>query len=749
MQRNAQLLKVESRSFFASFCKVTSGLEEEMFAALTADHSDVACFKALGEYDVVAFASEVALNGRDLPTASSLISSCINLPLVPFSLGDYASPDLLSWLAISPVAGFVLLEFDKSLYKKQKPSVSISHVISYFKSSSENSLFDNLGFFLGIGQSELIAIVRAESFEDIFQFAAACRKLTFNELLNSSDRKELSRLNVFSSTHTTPLVSYKAVIVPPKGFNRIKGSVSAHIFVDCPTGFEANIRDSELFPGAITRSVLGTPDLLISIHSIRSADLVRQLLKFRKSNHSDLPVTDTTTFLSFDVVFEKQAPRTCDQVPVNEYPNFSNECPGFDDQEPNLAARIRAVTHRIWSKLCLPSSNPMVARMAYVPMRLYGEAQKFSDHVVSDRDSTSRYKGDLINLLEKAETGLTQRTQSSFTSSGVPLHIPPHCGDGVLASLLAVENFVDFIFRCFYETNPNCQKPGWRGYVFFQETMGFQYTIGDVFSLPSSAISSPLSPDWNWTTLTHEISHAIFTILNIDQNDSKLIMECGMRALSYDGKCLDERDKEENQNHFFELFAHWFDYYHFFNEDHNFYQKTIWYSWLSVPLVHKDQMGYIFRSFAVFVLQDVVSLHQSVCAATESEFLDKCWSEFLLFVNQDLIEVAKVISFDSKREPVLILATDYLYPFSFLARKYRLDKFREKLNAEPENFRTQIDLIFDGVVIQEPIDNPFLLIREATRRSYDCAPRSDIRAASTSLIFSLRDATQFERDSPE
>jgi len=283
----------------------------------------------------------------------------------------------------------------------------------------------------------------------------------------------------------------------------------------------------------------------------------------------------------------------------------------------------------------------------------------------------------------------------------------------------------------------------WKGYVFFQDTIGFQYAHGDVFCLPSSAIFSALSPKCHWMTLTHEISHAIFTVMDIDAKHAEIILEGARRALTYYGESLDNRSIELSQNQFFELFAQWFDYYHFFNEDHDFYQKSIWISWLYVPFVHKDQTEYIFRSFAVFVLRDISALHESVYAVTESDFLKARWRDFISFVRLNLPETEQ-ISFEEKEDAVLALAADYLFPFSFLALEYRLDSFRHRLNEMPANFQLQIETIFSGAVIPESIANPFLLVREATRRATSGDNESIIRAASAALIFTLRDASHFD-----
>jgi len=409
MQGNAgHPLKIASAFFVACFCKVSAGCENDTYEDVSQHHPDAEFFKALGQYDIVAFAPD---SGTDLPTSSSHITSCIHLPLVSLACGSYTSPNLPTWLRRAPVAAFVLLELDKFPYfpyKESKLTLSISQAISkiiaHFQSSSRWST-ENLAFFAGIGQSELIAVVHADNFEDIFGFVSYCRGLTFGALLGCDAAGNVNSSRVFSSTHTTPLISYKQVINAVGGFERIRGEVSAHVFVDCPTGLEADIQDSQFFSGARMQSVLGTPDVLINVGSILGGDLIRNLLEFRKCQSLIPQVTSTTTFLSFDFRFPKEVPCGRKKLNIAAYPTLSKCCPGFDVTESELAARIRAISHGIWSKLIFSSSYPLVARIGNVPIILQSEAAKLQENCGENGDSASQFRGTLINLLEKAEIG--------------------------------------------------------------------------------------------------------------------------------------------------------------------------------------------------------------------------------------------------------------------------------------------------------------------------------------------------------
>jgi hypothetical protein len=305
----------------------------------------------------------------------------------------------------------------------------------------------------------------------------------------------------------------------------------------------------------------------------------------------------------------------------------------------------------------------------------------------------------------------------------------------VLAPLLAVEFFVNFIYE---ELEKHIFRSGsaWQGFVFFSDTLGFQYHPHSIFSLPVEAISSVIAPRLNWLTLTHEISHAVFAAMQLDVAEKNVLEEMVKRLSHREGVDIEEAEYARVRDSFFELFANWFDYYHFFEEELGFYFQCIWESWFAVPFVSKEPNEYIFRSFAIYTLADLDELDAAVFRGNEAVFFATKWNGFVELFRSDLPDTYDRLDFASAKGSSLALAECLVPPFSSLARRYRYEAFKQAVNARYTDADTHVNDLSIGKLPETPIENPLLLIKECRRNpGLSGEPMGDRVSAAMLLAF--------------
>ena len=193
---------------------------------------------------------------------------------------------------------------------------------------------------------------------------------------------------------------------------------------------------------------------------------------------------------------------------------------------------------------------------------------------------------------------------------------------------------------------------------------------------------------------------------------------------------------------FFELFANWFDYCHFFDKELTFYLDCIWESWFAVPFVQKEPNEYIFRSFAVFVMSSVDQFDRAVAQGNELSYLETRWIEFVNLFERDLYSIHCKLDFPAAKPSVMILAECLLPPFSFVAHKFHYPPLRCDISAPYPEMETHISNLSDGHLPPTPIRNPFAVVKECRRRASSWSPERMYRT-SAAILISFRNEIAF------
>lgn len=741
-EQRPHCLSVSENNLFASFSKVSSGSERASYDKLKADNPGSFFFKALGSFDIVSLRETISFSGDHPTNKPPEITSSQNVVASKFDCELFDPFTLNDWLNDALIVGFSFLELDKYLYSLSSPFKVCTRIIKLIHESGKWGR-DSFSFFIGYGQSEIIILQKASNFDDLFEFTNFTRGLLYKKLFPDMEDKDWSNFPILASTFTVPLISYENVIIPKK-YDELSGDINVDIGIQCPPGKEEDILEEKFFSSQVCMSTLGNTDVLVHFNKkIATSILIEKLLLVREKWSPLSPqLIDTNTSISFPINENKSIADMYlidyDQIP--KYPLLSKIAPDFEKYRPETACRIKELINKIESYIHIRKFYPAVSSMMHFPLRILGEVEEYIDYLRLGNDPTYPFDGSLSLLIENTEKSLAQKTETNFSGGTVSYTTPSSFGDGVLSQVLAIETLVSFIYKCISKSITKNDME-WGGYTFFDNS-GFQHYVGDVFSLPYEAVSSVLCEKVNWLTLTHEISHAIFTILDVDTTHKNEIIEIYQRLSGDHSKDPDTSLYRRVRDEVYELFANWFDYYHFYHEEHDFYQKCIWQSWDAIPYVNKEKVEYISRSFAIFALQDMESYRSHIISGKDVKFIEEKWASYIDFLKINHMNILKKYTPESVATDIKTNALYYFLPLSSIILDSKYDEFREIVNQPYHELEGHIKNLFFGKVIEGSISNPYLLIKECMKIAQE-KKDTETHMAGIAIIFSLKNSCRF------
>jgi hypothetical protein len=713
-------------------------------------------FKTLGQYDVVSFIETSTLDDPKIYSSCNGAHDSRSIAAYQINTDNFKSPNIIDWVDDKPLIGFVLLELDKWLYTPDAGAQSGIMGVCIASMVAVQSLAKDLkievAMYGGLGRSELYAIIRTNSLDDIWTFTSACRNLTFEDCIPKCKSEDDKNLRVFTRTRTIPCISYDTIQLLDNGEFEvidIEGVCRAYISVSCLSGFEHYLH--KYFPNGRDYSiigVLGNKDAIITTEQpLKTIDLLANILNFRNSWEKEriAPITTVTSIVDPNPNNYERVKRHVSTYRISGKP-LDIKIPGA--LTPRLANRIKSFIHYLNSYSINRSYhavlNQLISYTDYIQQLLDDYQEKYdTENTIKSPSLQDKYIDEtaLLEAIETAEMGLSQRTNSDLDASHLNSSLPMPFGEGIFSSLVALEYLINYIFISWSAENPDYDAQlSCVGFPAFSDSFGFQVRWGETIFLPVEAIYNATSSTGNWLTLTHEISHAIYLRLQVAVIHGKDFEKLhknnfhtreNERVLGTDTPFYDQLN---------ELFAHWYDYYHFYNKDLEQYLKNVWQSWLRLSIVHENFSEYFFRSFVIFIMNDYMQLadafHQEK-EQTQSYLLSR-WDEHLsilrkLYINTSSEQIEYI---KSRRDDMCELFKRYAPVLELFHSDYSNDNFRNKINSDYTELGEHLDSLKKGKIIFGHIENPYILIKQLI---IDRQGKTDLMA-SIALIMSLKNS---------
>ncbi|MBU1876725.1 MAG: hypothetical protein KKA58_06430 [Nanoarchaeota archaeon] len=432
---------------------------------------------------------------------------------------------------------------------------------------------DEISLYSGIGFSEIVVIIKGNSVEKIFGMIERLRKLTFREIFRGfrfpkPQRKFNRELPIFSDTTTFSLISYNEVL-DAENYIKLKGNILPFMEISCHPSCEKEIVTSL---GKDARSILGKEDLFVYWEGPQKLEeFIERLVEFRKRWGSRNGLYSTSTrLLSEKFVKPQKKIKEVEVLSSNIIAQLK-----LDIFREVLTKGDRFLMNNLQDFLARLNScfsNVKIAHffndMTFFVLHLESLLHQYIKRINSgDYLEKHRTEGDIVALINCANLGFCQRLTGIEIGESPALFLPSTFSGGITRMLGSTSVIPEFIYREIneFESPPNL----WPGFLFFEQTHGYQLDRGEIISMPLEALYSPCSVHENWSTLTHEIGHSYYHRIGF-KNKEEEIFEIVKKQIVKDKPNLIQSFWESMEDEVWELFAHWFDWRHIFNQDFDF-----------------------------------------------------------------------------------------------------------------------------------------------------------------------------------
>lgn len=740
---------IGNSSLAAIFLHINTGSEQFVVKDLK-DLGYTKVYKTLGQYDVLTLFDITSFDDGRFYTSCRGVRAAKSLTAYQVNTHSYSTQDVAFWAGGSPLLGFVFLELDKWLYSPESgASSSINAIRIITEKLNELSSREGLCISLygGFGAAELYAIVKTDNIEDVWKFTAACRNLTIKDCFTGSIEVD-EFLPVFTRTQTIPCISFDDIKYGEGSsveLTSIKGKTSASIAINIQPGFEKYIVDEFVKEDGFQFSgALGNDDVVINTtRPIEISFLISKLLAFRRywelkhGSHISTCTTLLETVPSTDAGVAKtysiQATEHTLVVPAS----LKGSNPRLANRIQNFSHNLDAVYHNTPHRIAVRGIRNFINY--YVKLLL----ERYEEEGGSAPERKYVQESKLLEAIESAEIGLYQRVENNFETINYNYDTPPPLGDGIFSSLIAIESLIDHIFTEWSSCHEDYEGTAeGNGFPTFNDSYGFRMGWGETFNLPLTALYNPCDSRGNWLTLTHEISHSIYIRLPFDKNERTNLGEIRCENFKVRSKYLKYDDVFDDQ--IFEFFAHWYDYYHFYNCEMTQYIKNVWSSWLLVPVVHQNFTEYFFRSFFIYCSSHYEEISLKMREGTDiyAPYMLKLWEDHMLLLNNIVSNLPKEKMDRINETEMAGGLIELFHNYSSVLpvfMKYINEEFRQKINSNYDDLDDQVASILEGKIVKEKIKNPYLLVKNVISKRLNSG---DMRT-STALIMSLKNTNSF------
>jgi hypothetical protein len=632
------------------------------------------------------------------------------------------SKPLPEWLADAPLILLVLFKLHPGLLSNYglKGEIEVIQYLADHLQSADANLMTSLG------HSEVLALLKGEDLSTILRIVSNIRdQATIGDVFKGNcvlPKNRASLLPAFANSTSFPLISYELVL-DPSDFGRVRGLVKPVVTLRCQPGSDEAIASS-LRKHGIGQALecYGKEDILIWFQeAIEIGDFTSRLMSFREEwrDHPGLYST-LTVFLG---VPEREAERrepmpdeASLSVPVacqEVHSRLSNALQG-DWLEGNVTSELLGFANRLSSCAADPYICVEFADMLGFIEYLVSLLSAMKDDIQrNEYDSSEITKGVLLDQIHTANEALYQRY------SGIEAHLegvpfPPFSSHaGINRVVLAAADLPFFVLNDGFAKVRDDNL--WPGFVTFSESEPFQAFHAEILSFPSRSLFTPVD---EWPTISHEISHIAYRILNFGGHAETSLHDLIGRLEGHPAF-----PPPEVLQLVFEIFAHWFDFCFFFEgKDIDYFIDQLWVGWLKVPMVWRRKRQYLLRSLLMDIWGDYEQfVKTSKGSARRREFIKYRYATMIARLSgksQRFRYFMTGITEEDERSIFLdaFWVSGVFKTFEIFRQRSIENGLYKRLNAPYEKLEQHLTLLESGKVVCDEIPNPKTLLFKLKER---------------------------------
>lgn len=723
------LLSIDTdRPYLFRLIRTIVGEEESLVADLSAKQMNATYFKILGSYDLLEVRLLDSLDSAIKSTNKYGVLYTNSFPGLAFK-GDRKKFIEAQNDDVSP--SLILLKLNP--YAHRGGIRGILRAAAFLRKISGDFIV-----LIGTGYYELYLWNSSKTIDNLYASLNKLRSLSMYDI-NKRTPEKFKCCSLLIDTITIPTISYRNVIESCQ-WSKLDGDITPLLMIKNTPGFENEIAKSLPAPCC---QYIGSEDLLcIWKEPIKFRDYVEFIVNFRKTARPTI-IRDTTTKIYNPENYDKGEVRIVAE-PIDIRDNFLIEkidsMYGLNVNHFVLGelTNLVSITNQYFRNgaFTKTDSDLMKVLISYLSslIKEYGKAARKKDHT-----NLYMFESMILEYIDCFKMALSQRFANKSYFEHGEIDFQPTFGSALSRFIKAISLIPAQLFKSISETSPpnrlvecfektrdaqlgvtiKSYKLPWKGFLFFDLNSGYcMINSFEIISVPYKDIFKYL----NWITISHEVSHAYFTRIEFLEVEKKLIEQ---QWKDYK-KHIPTSDKDVYDDNIIlgisELFAHWFDFRHFFNGNFWLYIWSIWRTYIETPRVYVYKYEYWQRSLFVFLCSDFDFVNCTIESIIKNdgdsvdESLVDLFCEYLDILRHKLnVQFGESIrNLELSEDEYTEIATGlvlFIHLMKCFERRYVNKNLINKIEKSYPKIQEHVEDILSGKIVSSKVQNPFLLLR--------------------------------------
>ena len=621
---------------------------------------------------------------------------------------------------------------------------------------------------VGMGFYEILLWIPSTDFSSIFDAARKLRDYKKGTFFPDFDSKYIDK-PLFADTTTIPVISYPNVILKNK-WNRLTGNVTPLVKVKCSPGHEQIV--AQKWEGQ-WRPALGSEDLVcLWERPVELSIFAKQLFDNRNEWGRTADVHDTSTKICgnpYKAPEIKLEPVTR-QITLNPIKETLTKLLKKRNINQFLIGELINITSLINTYI---GNNMEISKTYYdIIASTYFLASMLDEYIEVVTDKNIRYiseiEHELFSYVHCIHSAMDQHFPSkdymefSDNNNGVPysgsisriiraISVFPEQLLGIISegspptSLIQAANLAidetrkESLIKCVQDYDIP-----WKGFVFLHLAEGYQLlNQGEIIIVPYKDIFEIL----NWHTMTHEIAHAYYTRIQFEDIEAEWYADWTKNVSSTSDAIGIAINLRNTTN---ELFAHWFDFRHFFAGKLDLYIWSIWRTWLSVSRIYEHPIEYWHRTLFIRITSQYHAIAPKIAGIRRStKTLQDQNGELCKLFEPELIYIEDFlkIKFSNKYKAIRLNGQDRSHVLMLMSitvdiicileeNGYINEVLIKSFHSTDDELEELSNVVIKGNIPINTISNPYYLLHKLLIYCYEnnTSPTDPVTIA---VIFSL------------